>query len=488
MAQLEGELRAEREAREAIELSSAWLMSTQLRNWAERWPTLRRLVQVVGRAAIVKRGHGLKRIAKSSSPQTVMPTATATARLAQDGTFLTARVDLVWRRQQETRLNSPISCGPPREKAGLAAGKDLIPNHATIIYGARPGPLEAGTLPTARCTGLLMQVAAPLATPFDLVVPLEFGPEVTSGDPGVDVTVNGVRPDWIAPDPNGQGIRARFPGVATGRTSPQNVSLDETATPAVSIIILSCFAAEVVLASILAALASNTRHSFEVIVADNGSDPCFQDWLNGLGLPVRLHLWDRNYGFGDGNGRAVQQARGEYLLLVNNDCFVGSDTVQALLDALEASPEAAASAPTFLYPDGEIQEAGGFLIAGGYTLQRGKRQQGFVLEKLEAVAPVDYGSAACLMIRAKDFRDMGGFDPAFAPGYCEDVDLCLRLAAKGRMTLHVRDAFAVHVEGLAFERSLPSADLQRARARCRRLLASRWQPQGGDPGSQGSVE
>ena len=56
---------------------------------------------------------------------------------------------------------------------------------------------------------------------------------------------------------------------------------------------------------------------------------------------------------------------------------------------------------------------------------------------------VDYVSGVCLMIEAERFSEVGGFDDDFAPAYCEDVDLCLRLRQKGLRIVYQPSATVV---------------------------------------------
>ncbi|HEX2025045.1 MAG TPA: hypothetical protein VHH92_01485, partial [Actinomycetota bacterium] len=58
---------------------------------------------------------------------------------------------------------------------------------------------------------------------------------------------------------------------------------------------------------------------------------------------------------------------------------------------------------------------------------------------------VDYGSAACLLVDRKEFLAVGGFDPAYVPAYCEDVDLQLKLRERGLRTVFEPRSEVVHL-------------------------------------------
>jgi hypothetical protein len=83
---------------------------------------------------------------------------------------------------------------------------------------------------------------------------------------------------------------------------------------------------------------------------------------------------------------------------------------------------------------------------------------------------VDFGPAACMVLDRAAFLARGGFDPAFAPAYYEDADLCLRLAADGLRTVYVPAARVRH----ARYGSGTSDSAQALSERHRRLFAGRW--------------
>ncbi len=119
--------------------------------------------------------------------------------------------------------------------------------------------------------------------------------------------------------------------------------------------------------------------------------------------------------------------------------------------------------------DGRLQEAGCSVGRDGVTFPLGAgaapddARWAFRRE-------VDYGSAACLLVPRERFRELGGFDDRFAPGYYEDADLCLRLAERGVPTVLEPAARVVHLQH-------GSSSVERARELVRRNRAAfveRW--------------
>lgn len=180
----------------------------------------------------------------------------------------------------------------------------------------------------------------------------------------------------------------------------------------------------------LEALLSNTEPCYELIVVDNASPDGLGDRLEREVEGATVVRNARNVGFGPANDQAASLARGRALLFLNSDAFVHPGWLPPLLAALDGDPTLGAVGPRILNEDGTLQEAGCLLFRNGYT--------GFLGLGDDAASPsylfprdVDYTSAACLLVRRMAFFDVGGFDPIFAPGYFEDVDLCLALARDG---------------------------------------------------------
>jgi O-antigen biosynthesis protein len=236
-----------------------------------------------------------------------------------------------------------------------------------------------------------------------------------------------------------------FYGGKFGAECPNNVSLSSR-TPKFSIIILNFNKPQLSLLSARSVLAASISHPFEVIIVDNGSTSENLAVLETSDIPVRVHRIPCNRFFGEGNNLGAEVARGEYLVFLNNDAFVAPRTIDALADAFDADPKCGIAGPIFRYPDGRLQEAGAFIGVDGVAEQRGKFGAPFDVASLPHFDVVDYVSAACLMIRASRFFDVGGFNYRFDPAYYEDTDLCFRIRLRNEHVLLARDAVCFHIE------------------------------------------
>lgn len=182
--------------------------------------------------------------------------------------------------------------------------------------------------------------------------------------------------------------------------------------------------------------------SYEVIVVDDGS-PDETEELVGRIENLKFIRNPENLGFLRSCNRAAQEARGEYILLLNNDAQVTSGWLTALLQTFETFPDVGAVGPKVLFPDGRLQEAGAIILPNCTTQMIGYEEDA-TLPKFNYIRKVDYCSGVCLLVRSTEYRDLGGLSEEFAPAYCEDVDLCLRLKAKGLHTYYNPHATIVH--------------------------------------------
>ncbi|MBX6385488.1 MAG: glycosyltransferase [Microbispora sp.] len=263
-----------------------------------------------------------------------------------------------------------------------------------------------------------------------------------------------------APEPE---ARPAIPGVAAAPVPAVLATAQEWCTeldPEVSILIINWNAGRLTRECVRQIWANTTGVRYEIILADNGSDPQELRSLEALGRGVRLLALGTNRYFGEANNIAAEHARGRYVCLLNNDAFVQPGWLRHLVDALDGDAEAGAAGPLFLFPDGTVQEAGGAIDAAGYPVRFGRGKS--LEEAEEHLSPkvVDYISAAALLVPRDLFMAAQGFDLTYEPAYYEDVDLCFKLRSLGRKTLFVPDARVIHIEG-ASANDDPAAEARR---------------------------
>ncbi|MGH2717677.1 MAG: glycosyltransferase family 2 protein [Actinomycetota bacterium] len=229
---------------------------------------------------------------------------------------------------------------------------------------------------------------------------------------------------------------------AAAEAQPTASRRDPAARPLLSVVMVTYGGTQWIRPAV-DALAANTEAPYELIVVDNASPPDTIELLRCLeGATVIFN--DRNVGFGPGANQGVLHATGTYVCILNSDAFVEPGWLPPLIEALEHDPSAGAAVPRLLHIDGRLQEAGGVVGCDGSTRALGDGDDPEALPyRFRRYA--DYGSAACLIMHRRIFSEVGGFDPAYPLGYCEDVDLCFALSERGLKTVYEPRSRVRHV-------------------------------------------
>ncbi len=188
----------------------------------------------------------------------------------------------------------------------------------------------------------------------------------------------------------------------------------------------------------------------EVLVLDNASDDGSADAVRELGQDIRLIELDRRAGKAANDSALLREARGRCCLLLNEDSELRPGAVEALVEALEADPGAAAAGAQLLDSDGnEVPCAWRFpgvgtALAGALFLHRWLTVQ----SKGGRTKSVDWVQSSAMLVRREGAERVGYLDPDFFV-YYDECDLCKRLADAGWRTLYVPGARAVHHDQLA---------------------------------------
>jgi N-acetylglucosaminyl-diphospho-decaprenol L-rhamnosyltransferase len=178
----------------------------------------------------------------------------------------------------------------------------------------------------------------------------------------------------------------------------------------------------------------------DVVVVDNGSGDGSPALLRDEFPEVTLLALDRNIGFGPALNHAVREHRADPLIFLNSDVECEPRFVEALLDAAAEGVQSVAGVLLQERAPGLIDSAG---VVGDRTLMGFDYLHGEPREAaLTAAGPLGPTGGAALYDRGA-FEAVGGFDERIFL-YYEDLDLALRMAARGAHCRLAAGATALH--------------------------------------------
>lgn len=189
---------------------------------------------------------------------------------------------------------------------------------------------------------------------------------------------------------------------------------------------------QAMLASLQATLPSELAH--EIIFVDDGSTDATRAWLAGIrDTNVQVILNERNLGYAAANNRAAAVAQGKFLALLNNDLVLQPRWLEPML-AAHASLRARAGLIGNVQLDaisGVVDHAGLVVNITGKPVHA-RSAPNAVSRALRPVRHVPAVTGACMLVERALWQQLGGFDESYVNGG-EDIDLCLRARAHGRL-------------------------------------------------------
>jgi GT2 family glycosyltransferase len=234
-------------------------------------------------------------------------------------------------------------------------------------------------------------------------------------------------------------------GAVTSLAARENRLAPSAGAPDVSIIIPVYGQIAYTLNCLDSLLSHTSRYSAEIIVVDDASPDGSGALL--AKLPhMRTLLQKKNAGFIRSCAIGAEAARGTWLVMLNNDTRVVDGWLDALIGSFARFPEAGLVGSKMHYADGSLQEAGGIIWRDASAWNYGRNDDPNRPHYAYA-RQVDYISGCSIAVPRACWAALGGFDPRYAPAYCEDADLCLRIAASGKQVWFQPQSRVVHYEG-----------------------------------------
>lgn len=262
------------------------------------------------------------------------------------------------------------------------------------------------------------------------------------------------------------------------RHATLSAAVDET-FPLVSIIVVTFGGLPLTRRCLESLLAGETWPRFEVLVVDNASADGTPEYLSSLGDSgdprLRVFLQEKNLGFPAANNVGIREAKGEIIVLLNNDTVVPPGMIGRIVRPLLRDTSVGLVCPTTNFCGNEARVEPGYEDLSGlpaFAAQRAHEHAGRLLD-------LSVAAMYCVAARREVVEEVGLLDEAFGIGMFEDDDYSLRVRQAGYRVVCAEDAYIHHVGQGSF-RKLSAEEYealwQRNQAHYERKWGRKWKP------------
>lgn len=206
-----------------------------------------------------------------------------------------------------------------------------------------------------------------------------------------------------------------------------------------------------------------TTEPYELIIVDNGSTDGTIAYLQQQ--RILFVSLPENTGFPVACNWGLKLARGDYLLLLNNDVLVTDKWLSKLLQVFKANDSVGIAGPMSNYVSGRQQMP----MEGSYTEAAAR----IGLDAAGQYEQVNRVIGFCMLFSRELMNRIGLLDEQFSPGHFEDDDYCYRARLAGYHIAIAKDAFVYHHGSASFIRQDREA-VERLLERNRQLFISKW--------------
>lgn len=228
--------------------------------------------------------------------------------------------------------------------------------------------------------------------------------------------------------------------------------------------------------------------NFEVIIVENNSTEKetfeYYEAIAQKHGNVKIVKWEGNFNYSAINNFGVNYAKGEFILLLNNDVeIINGSCLEEMLMFAQRKDVGAVGAKLY-YSDDTVQHAGVILGLGGTAGHAhkhfGRSHPGY-MARASIAQNLSACTAACLMMRRDVFDEVGGLDENFEVAF-NDIDLCMKIRKKGYLVVFTPYAELYHYESKSRGNDSTPEKLERFRGEIDRFK-EKWQKQldDGDP-------
>lgn len=197
----------------------------------------------------------------------------------------------------------------------------------------------------------------------------------------------------------------------------------------------------------------------EVIVVDNNSEDRSVNMLRGEFPQVKLIINQENEGFAKANNKAIRISKGSYVLLLNSDVEIIDDSINKMLEFIEANEKVGVVGCKLIDKSGKLQKSAAWFpslataivgasllptfLARLFKVGRIPGQLYLSDEQHERTNLVDWVCGACLMIKRETINNAGLMDEALFM-YGEEIEWCYRIKKMGWKVAYLPSAKVIH--------------------------------------------
>ncbi len=194
----------------------------------------------------------------------------------------------------------------------------------------------------------------------------------------------------------------------------------------------------------------------EVWIVDNGSPTASVKPLVDEYPWAKFIFSEENLGFAGGNNLAIKEAKGAYILLLNNDTEVPVDFLQPLVQTMQQNPRIGMASPKlkYFYEDNMIQYAGApeIDVFTGRGEAFGKHQKD--LGQFDKSGETCYIHGAAVIVSREVLAKTGLMDDSYFL-YYEELDWCKRCRNDGFLVWYVAESTVLHKESVSTGKGSP---------------------------------
>jgi O-antigen biosynthesis protein len=261
-------------------------------------------------------------------------------------------------------------------------------------------------------------------------------------------------------------------GIRVKRSRYESFTFPKAEQPKVSVVIPVHNQAHYTYSCLVALYFAYNKASFEVIVVDDGSTDDTKKILELFdGVVVVSHKTAG--GFVRACNSGVAKARGEYIVLLNNDTEPLTNWIDEALAIFERFEQVGVVGSKLVYPDGVLQDAGGLVWSNAepWNYGRGGNAQD---PKFNYTRQCDYVSGAAMFVLREVWQKVGGLSQEFAPAYFEDTDFCFAVRTHGYKTMYAPKSVVCHYEGVSNGKDVKGQGLKRYQEVNQTTFRKKW--------------